>query len=199
MLHVKSNIGGGNKFVNYGCAKIYQDIIGRNNLISVSNNSFIDKCYVRIRGNNNRINFDDGVYCGKGCSFWMEGDNITIDIGRNSTFTRDIQLCAQEDDTIISLGEDCMLSNNIIIRTSDSHPIYNENGERINCARSVRIGNHVWIAPNSKIMKGAEIGDGSIIGSNTIVTKIIPQNVLVVGAPAKVVKENINWSREKLF
>ena len=70
---------------------------------------------------------------------------------------------------------------------------------RINPPKSVVVGSHVWIAPNSKIMKGADIGDGAIIGSNTIVTKPVPANTLVVGAPAKVVKENVMWTREKLF
>lgn len=73
------------------------------------------------------------------------------------------------------------------------------NGIRINQAKDVIIGEEVWIAPQSIIMKGAKIGDGSIIGSRSFVTKEIPANCLAVGAPAKVVKENIKWTREKLF
>ena len=48
-------------------------------------------------------------------------------------------------------------------------------------------------------MKGCTIGRGAIIGSNTIVTKDIPPNSLAVGMPAKVVKSNVSWSRDKLF
>ena len=92
-----------------------------------------------------------------------------------------------------------MFSNTIIIRTSDSHPIYNNQGIRINPAKSIHVGDHVWIAPNSKIMKGVTIGNGSIIGSDTIVTKDIPDNVLAVGHPAKVVKTDIRWTREAIF
>lgn len=62
------------------------------------------------------------------------------------------------------------------------------------------IGNHVWIAPNSKIMKGAVIADGCIVGSDTTVAKEFKQpNSLIVGRPARVVKSNVNWTREKLF
>ena len=129
----------------------------------------------------------------------MEGDNITIRIGKNSTFTQIVHFCAQENGQSIDVGEDCMFSNTIIVRTSDSHAIYDDNGIRINQPKSVRIGNHVWIAPNSKIMKGATIGDGCVIGSNSFVTKDIPSNSLAVGSPAKVVRENIKWTREKLF
>ena len=93
-----------------------------------------------------------------------------------------------------------MFSNNIVVRTSDSHPIYRiDDNQRINPAKSVTIGNHVWVAPNTKIMKGVNIENGSIIGSDTIVTKVIPENSLAVGHPARVVKSNIKWTRENLF
>lgn len=92
-----------------------------------------------------------------------------------------------------------MFSNSIIVRTSDSHPIFDEDGKRSNPAKDVEIGNHVWIAPNSKVMKGVTIGEGSIIGSDTIVTKDIPESCLAVGHPAHVVKTNVKWTRDRLF
>ncbi|MCC8125916.1 MAG: hypothetical protein LIO92_00740 [Clostridiales bacterium] len=93
-----------------------------------------------------------------------------------------------------------MFSNQIVVRTSDSHAIYNiESGERVNNSKDVIVEDHVWIAPNTKIMKGACIGTGAIIGSDTTVSKKIPSNVLAVGRPSKVVKENVEWTREKLF
>lgn len=100
----------------------------------------------------------------------------------------------------IEIGEDCMFSNHIIIRTSDSHAIYsNETNKRINPAKPIRIGNHVWIAPGSEVMKGVVVGDGCIIGSQTMVTKDVPANCLVVGRPARVVKANIRWTREDVI
>lgn len=100
----------------------------------------------------------------------------------------------------IAVGEDCMFSNNIIVRTSDSHPIYDSTtNERLNPAASVQIGNHVWIAPSSVVMKGANIGDGVIVGSHTMVNKKVSANVLVVGMPMRVIKENVYWTREALF
>ena len=130
----------------------------------------------------------------------MEGDNIEIIIGNDCTFTLSVHINAQENGSKIVIGNDCMLSNHIIIRTSDSHPIFNiESKKRINCAKPIFIGNHVWIAPDSKIMKGCTIGDGAIIGSSTIVTKDVPSYSLAVGMPSKVVKTNIMWTRDKLF
>ena len=153
-----------------------------------------------ILGHNNRIIIGDRWTIGEGCSFWMEGNNITITIGSGTTFTLLCHFNAQENGARIDVGEDCMFSNKIIVRTSDSHPIYDmSSGKRINSPKPVVIGKHVWIAPDSKIMKGAIIGDGCIIGSNTMVSKHIPENSLAVGMPAKVVKEGIKWTREDII
>ncbi len=94
-----------------------------------------------------------------------------------------------------------MFSNHIIVRTSDSHPIFDlVSGERLNKPDSVTIGNHVWVAPNVKIMKGSVIPDGCIIGSDTTTSKAFyEKNVLIVGRPAHIIKKNINWTRDKLF
>lgn len=74
-----------------------------------------------------------------------------------------------------------MLSNNLILRTSDSHPINDMNNDkRINLAKDVVIGENVWIASQSIIMKGAKIGDSAIIGSRTFVTNKIPAHCLAV-------------------
>lgn len=94
-----------------------------------------------------------------------------------------------------------MFSNHIIVRTSDSHPIYDKiTNERINNALPIVIGNHVWIAPNTKIMKGAIIPNGCIIGSDTTISKqFLETDSLIVGRPARIVRQNIAWSREQIF
>jgi acetyltransferase-like isoleucine patch superfamily enzyme len=66
-------------------------------------------------------------------------------------------------------------------------------------AKDIHIMNHVWIAPKSVIMKGAVVGDGCVIGQYSLVNKQIPKNCLAVGMPAKVVKENIRWTREDVL
>ena len=188
---------GGAKLHNFGAAKIKKDVIGKNNSIVINRGAVLHKTKIKIRGNNNRILFGEGCMVGPGCSFWMEGNNIRIEIGAKSTFTQYVHFCIQEDGMSAIIGNGCMFSNNIIVRTSDSHPIYSiETGERINPPKKVIIGNEVWIAPNSKIMKGAIIGDGSIIGSDSMVSKEIPPHCLAVGHPAKVIKDNIKWTRD---
>lgn len=186
--------------VNLGYGSIRKDIIGSNNEILIGQGTHLNKPTFRIRGCNNKITIGKNCSIGPNCSFWMEGNNIQISVGDNSSFTLRCHFNAQEDNSYIKIGNDCMFSNTIIVRTSDSHPIYDiETGMRINNAKSVIINDHVWIAPNTKIMKGAIIGTGSIIGSNTMVSKEIPNNCLAVGMPAKVVKSNVKWSREDII
>ena len=60
--------------------------------------------------------------------------------------------------------------------------------------KSIRIGNHVWIAAYATILKGVCVGDGSVIGTHALVTKDVPNRVVAAGVPAKVLQENIEWS-----
>ena len=93
-----------------------------------------------------------------------------------------------------------MFSNHIIIQTSDSHAIIElSTNKRTNPAKDIQIGNHVWIGLSCRILRGSTIGDNSIIGSGSIVTKKIPQNVTAVGSPAKVVRDGITWSRKPFW
>lgn len=173
---------------------------GVNNTVVIKKNCVIDNPLFHIVENNNKITFEENCHVGPNCSFWLEGNNVQITIGKRTTFTNTVHVNAQEDNMSIEIGEDCMFSNHIIIRTSDSHAIYsNETNKRINPAKPIRIGNHVWIAPGSEVMKGVVVGDGCIIGSQTMITKDVPANTLVVGRPARVVKENIRWTREDVI
>lgn len=183
-------------------ARIHRDCIGSHNRILIGEDCVIRSLRIRIRGSNNTVTLGDHLWIGPDSSLWIEGNDCSIVIGDHTTMTARCHLNVQENGRSIELGSDCMLSNNIVIRTSDSHPIYDNSvggGTRLNPAKDVLIGKHVWIAPNSKVMKGARIGDGVIVGSDTTVGCEVPEASLVVGRPAKVVRSNVTWSRERLF
>lgn len=175
-----------------------KSIIGNNNVVEVKD-STLRNTKIWIRGNGNHLVIEEGCNIGKDCSFCLEGSNNRIIIGKKTTMTLRCHFNAQETGTTISVGEDCMFSNTIIVRTSDSHPIYSTiDNRRINPAKDVIIGDHVWIAPSTVIMKGAELGSGCVVGSHSMVNMHIPLNCLVVGKPGRVVKENIHWTRENI-
>lgn len=185
---------------NKGFGSFSKTIRGSNNSIVIGENAQLIETEFHIIGNNNYIAIGNNVFLGKNCSLWIEGNNIQIIIGDKSTFTHNVYFDAQENNTYIKVGEDCMFSHQIYIRTSDAHPIFDMNtGKRTNYAKPVTIGNHVWIAPDTKIMKGANIEDGCVIGTNTMVNSVIVSNSLAVGVPAKIVKHNIMWSRDDVI
>lgn len=59
-------------------------------------------------------------------------------------------------------------------------------------SKATEIGNDVWIGTNSTICRGVCIGDGAVIGANSVVTKNVPPYAIVAGCPARIVKYRFN-------
>ena len=66
--------------------------------------------------------------------------------------------------------------------------------QAMNCTflddNEIRIGDNVWISDGAIILPGVTIGDNVVIGAGSVVTKDIPSNVVAVGSPCKVLREN---------
>lgn len=90
----------------------------------------------------------------------------------------------------ITLGKDCAIARDVIIRDTDAHQILNSPHLM---TQETSIGEHVWIGNRAIIMKGVHVGDGAIIAAGAIVTKSVPTKCLVAGIPAKVIRENVEW------
>lgn len=89
------------------------------------------------------------------------------------------------DDTHIYVGDHVMLGPNVTI-SAGTHPVapeLREKGMQYNLP--VRIGNNVWIGSGAQILPGVTIGDNSVIGAGSVVTKDIPANVVAVGNPCR--------------
>ena len=92
----------------------------------------------------------------------------------------------------ISIGRDTIIAKQVFIRDSDNHNIEYEGYKK---TAPIKIGDHCWIGMRATILKGVTIGDGCIIAAGSLVNKDIPPNCLAAGVPAKVIKENVSWSR----
>ena len=100
------------------------------------------------------------------------------------------------DDTHIYIGDCTMLGPNVVIATA-GHPIdpmLRSKGLQYNLP--VRIGRNCWLGAGVIVMPGVTIGDNSVIGAGSVVTKDVPSNVVAVGNPCKVLREIGEHDRE---
>ena len=94
-----------------------------------------------------------------------------------------------------------MFSEDISVRNTDGHPIYDAETSaclnKVQTGNGIDIGDHVWIGKGATILKNAAVADNSIIGTQAVVTKrFSEQNSVVAGNPAKIVKRSIKWKAE---
>jgi acetyltransferase-like isoleucine patch superfamily enzyme len=131
----------------------------------------------------------------RGVIRFVGGDGASLRIGPRTTFNQ-VGMTSHEG-SAITFGSDCMLSTDIHMDAGDMHPIYDRaTGERLNPPRDIEVGDHVWLGTRVLLLKGAKIGSGTIVGAGSMVAGTLPENVLAAGSPAKVVRENVVWSRE---
>lgn len=93
------------------------------------------------------------------------------------------------DDADIYIGDSVMIAPNVTIATG-THPICPELREQVyQYNLPVHIGNRVWIGAGSILLPGVSIGDDSVIGAGSVVTKDIPSGVVAVGAPCRALRK----------
>lgn len=103
------------------------------------------------------------------------------------------------DDTHIYVGDYTMFGPNVTIATA-GHPILPELREQVyQYNASVKIGRNCWIGAGAVILPGVTIGDNVVIGAGSVVTKDIPENVIAVGNPCRVLREINERDREFYF
>ena len=134
-----------------------------------------------------------GSIHGLGVQLW---NGARLRIGTRTTFNNNCALLLHEP-SAVTIGDDCMIGGNVRLHTSDMHGIFDRgSGERINPAADIVLGDHVWLGQQVVVTKGVTIGDGAVVGQLSVVTRDVPAGALAVGAPARVVRENIVWTRD---
>lgn len=93
------------------------------------------------------------------------------------------------DDGHIYVGDRVLFGPNVIVATAN-HPLYSKlRRQEMQYTRDVHIGENVWIGSGAIILPGVNIGKNTVIGAGSVVTRDIPENVLAVGNPCRVVRE----------
>lgn len=88
------------------------------------------------------------------------------------------------------IGPGCWISD------GDWHDILDQDGNLLNPVAPVKFNRHVWLGQDVTVLKGVEIGSGSVVGAKSLVCGNVPARSVVVGNPAKVVKTGITWLHE---
>ena len=103
------------------------------------------------------------------------------------------------DDTHIYVGDYTMLGPHVVIATA-GHPILPELREKAyQYNMPVRIGRNCWLGAGVIVLPGVTIGDNTVIGAGSVVTKDIPANCVAVGNPCRVLREIGEHDREYYF
>lgn len=107
-------------------------------------------------------------------------------IGNNTFINHNAYLM---DGAPIKIGSYCFIGPNCGMYTATHALIAEERNQGLEKAKPIEVGNNVWIGGDVTILPGVKIGDNSVIGVKSVVTKDIPANVIAVGNPCEVLRE----------
>lgn len=111
------------------------------------------------------------------------------DFGKNITFGKDVFInsgCHFQDQGGITIGDGCLIGHNVVLATIN-HDLMPENNRKNHYA-PIHIENHVWIGSNATVLPGVTIGDWAVVAAGAVVTKDVPEQTVVGGVPAKLIK-----------
>jgi acetyltransferase-like isoleucine patch superfamily enzyme len=164
---------------------------GRGARVEIGDDVVLTNCLIEMGGNSRLIVGRGTVISGK----IFVGYNSSIIIGAGLIVTSNLTIRAVEATNVV-IGDDCLFGTDVIVRTSDGHPVFDAySRERINPSKSISIGRHVWIADRAIVLKGVDIGDGSAVGAGSVLTKSVPSRSIAAGNPARTVRSNVVWER----
>ncbi|MDU5110168.1 MAG: sugar O-acetyltransferase [Clostridium sp.] len=127
---------------------------------------------------------DYGCHISVGNNFYANYDCIILDVCK------------------VDIGENVFFAPRVCIYTA-GHPIDAEvRNTGLEFGKSVKIGNNVWVGGSTVINPGVSIGNNVVIGSGSVVTKDIPDNVIAVGNPCRVLRkiteeDKVYWEKKK--
>jgi len=136
-------------------------------------------------GKDAKVHLGRWSWIGNGCKIRAhEGEVI---IGAKTVFGQECTISAFQH---ISIGRECILADRVMLIDFDHGAAEVDRPIRAQgiYKRDVRVGHNCWIGYGACILRGVTVGDNTIIGTNSVVTKTVPENAIMGGAPAKVLR-----------
>jgi acetyltransferase-like isoleucine patch superfamily enzyme len=134
------------------------------------------------------------AWIGHGCKIRAhEGE---VEIGAKTVIGQECTISAFQH---VSIGRECIIADRVMLIDFDHGVTEVERPIRLQgiYKRDVRVGHNVWIGYGACILRGVEVGDNSVIGTSSVVTRSVPENAVVGGVPARVLRmrEAPRWMR----
>jgi acetyltransferase-like isoleucine patch superfamily enzyme len=110
-----------------------------------------------------------------------------VEIGAKTVMGQECTISAFQH---VSIGRECILADRVMLIDFDHGVTEVDRPIRLQgiYKRDVRVGHNVWIGYGACVLRGVEIGDNSIVGTSSVVTKRVPENAVVAGTPARVIR-----------
>lgn len=125
----------------------------------------------------------------QGCWLWPENTDhsgIRIRIGNRNYFNRNLMIDACG---YVEIGDENMFGPDVYIADSDHEIVKGTPPHRLPMRKGrVKIGNGCWIGAKVVILKNVELGDGCVVGAGAVVTKSFPDNSVIAGVPARLLR-----------
>jgi acetyltransferase-like isoleucine patch superfamily enzyme len=146
-------------------------------------------------GRHGRVDFGRFVWIGEGTKIRChEG---LVEIGAKTVMGQECTISAYKR---VRIGEQCVIADRAMFIDFDHGVVEVERPIRRQgiYTREVEVGSNVWIGYGACILRGVSVGDNSIVGTNSVVTKDVPANAVVAGVPARIVRmrdapEQLKW------
>jgi acetyltransferase-like isoleucine patch superfamily enzyme len=124
-------------------------------------------------------------WVGHGCKIRCHEGRVSL--GAKSVMGQECTISAYQH---VSIGRECVIADRVMLIDFDHGSVEVDRPIRLQgiYKRDVRVGHNVWIGYGACILRGVTVGDNAIIGTNAVVTRDVPENAVVGGVPAKVLR-----------
>ncbi len=120
-----------------------------------------------------------------------------VSIGAKTVMGQECTISAYQH---VSIGRECILADRVMLIDFDHGVVEVDRPIRLQgiYKRDVRVGHNVWMGYGACVLRGVSVGNNAIVGTNTVVTRDVPENAVVAGSPARVIRlrdapEQMRW------
>jgi acetyltransferase-like isoleucine patch superfamily enzyme len=124
-------------------------------------------------------------WLGQGCKIRVHEGEVSI--GAKSVLGQECTISAYQH---VSIGRECIIADRVMLIDFDHGTVEVERPIREQgiYKRDVHVGHNVWIGYGACILRGVRVGNNCVIGTNSVVTRDVPENAVVAGLPARVIR-----------